>query len=211
MIDIPDLTPHLLAELGEELGGCDFTHESQTRFLGCRTSCDVQAVPGNGKTTLLAAKLALLSRTWRSRTQGVCVISHTNAARHEVERNLLLASDSFGVPQLPALHRHRDELHESVPRVTVSARPRVERPAYRRRRIRGYGVETLPWQAALCPAHSRMRRGQCRNQVETWVRNLELASDFECAGDSPRGSSAGSGVARDSMARIPIAAAIWRN
>ena len=89
MIDIPDLTPHLLAELGEELGGCDFTHESQTRFLGCRTSCDVQAVPGNGKTTLLAAKLALLSRTWRSRTQGVCVISHTNAARHEVERNLL--------------------------------------------------------------------------------------------------------------------------
>ncbi len=60
MIDIPDLTMELLGELGKELGGCDFTHESQTTFLGLRTSCDVQAVPGNGKTTLLAAKLAIL-------------------------------------------------------------------------------------------------------------------------------------------------------
>ena len=49
----------------------------------------MQAVPGNGKTTLLAAKIALLSRNWTSRAQGVCVISHTNAARHEVEKELL--------------------------------------------------------------------------------------------------------------------------
>ena len=89
MIEIPELTPQLLAELGRELGGCDFTHESQISFLGLRSSCDVQAVPGNGKTTLLAAKLALLSRTWRSRSHGVCVISHTNSARHEIERALL--------------------------------------------------------------------------------------------------------------------------
>ncbi len=34
MIDIPDLTPELLAELGKELGGCDFTHPSQTNFWG---------------------------------------------------------------------------------------------------------------------------------------------------------------------------------
>ena len=34
----------------------------------------------------------------------------------------------------------------------------------------------------ILSAHSRMRSGQCKNQVETWVRNLELASDFECAG-----------------------------
>lgn len=85
MFEILPLTPELLAELGTELGGCDFTDPSQTDFLAKATPCDVQAAPGNGKTTLLAAKLALLSRNWLTRRRGVCVISHTNAARAEVE------------------------------------------------------------------------------------------------------------------------------
>jgi len=85
MFEILPLTPELLAELGDELGGCDFSDPSQTAFLTKVTPCDVQAAPGNGKTTLLAAKLALLSRNWSTRQQGVCVISHTNAARTEVE------------------------------------------------------------------------------------------------------------------------------
>jgi DNA helicase II / ATP-dependent DNA helicase PcrA len=88
MIAIPPLTPELLAELGREIGGCDFTGEDQRSFLSAATSCDVQAAPGNGKTTLLVAKLALLSRSWTSRAEGVCVISHTNAARLEVENKL---------------------------------------------------------------------------------------------------------------------------
>ena len=48
----------------------------------------VTAPPGFGKTTLLAAKLALLSRDWAPRSQGVCIISHTNAARTEVEDHI---------------------------------------------------------------------------------------------------------------------------
>jgi DNA helicase-2/ATP-dependent DNA helicase PcrA len=85
MFEILPLTPHLLAQLGEELGGCDFTDPSQMDFLAKATTCDVQAAPGNGKTTLLGAKLALLSRNWSTRRRGVCVVSHTNAARTEVE------------------------------------------------------------------------------------------------------------------------------
>src|SRR5690606_8275462 len=85
MFEILPLTPELLAELGDELGGCDFTDPSQVDFLANAAPCDVQAAPGNGKTTLLAAKLALLSRNWTTRRRGVCVISHTNAARTEVE------------------------------------------------------------------------------------------------------------------------------
>ena len=88
MIAIPPLTPELLSELGLELGGCDFTGDDQRSFLAAATSCDVQAAPGNGKTTLLVAKLALLSRSWTSRAEGVCVISHTNAAKLEVESKL---------------------------------------------------------------------------------------------------------------------------
>ena len=43
---------------------------------------DVAACPGSGKTTLLVAKLAILAEKWQHRTRGICVLSHTNAARH---------------------------------------------------------------------------------------------------------------------------------
>jgi hypothetical protein len=49
---------------------------------------DVEACPGSGKTTLLVAKLAILARKWKSRRSGICVLSHTNAARREIERSL---------------------------------------------------------------------------------------------------------------------------
>lgn len=48
-------------------------------------SVDVTACPGSGKTTLLVAKLALLIRNWRHSTRGICVLSHTNVARREIE------------------------------------------------------------------------------------------------------------------------------
>lgn len=49
---------------------------------------DVAACPGSGKTTLLVAKLAILANKWTHRTRGICVLSHTNAARHEIEARL---------------------------------------------------------------------------------------------------------------------------
>ena len=51
-------------------------------------SIDVSACPGSGKTTLLVAKLAILANKWRYRTKGICVLSHTNAARDEIEKRL---------------------------------------------------------------------------------------------------------------------------
>lgn len=47
-------------------------------------TCDIEACPGSGKTTLLVAKLAILANRWTSRRQGICVLSHTNAARKEI-------------------------------------------------------------------------------------------------------------------------------
>ena len=45
---------------------------------------DVQACPGSGKTTLVAAKLMLLAQKWASTHQGICVLSHTNVAKDEI-------------------------------------------------------------------------------------------------------------------------------
>lgn len=52
------------------------------------SSCDVQAGPGSGKTTILTAKLAILASKWPYRDRGVCVLSHTNVARREIEQKL---------------------------------------------------------------------------------------------------------------------------
>lgn len=51
-------------------------------------SVDIQAFPGSGKTTLLVAKLAILARKWQNANSGICVLSHTNVAREEIENRL---------------------------------------------------------------------------------------------------------------------------
>ncbi|PAL02373.1 hypothetical protein B8W91_12460 [Lactococcus lactis] len=51
-------------------------------------SIDIQAFPGSGKTTILVAKLAILAKKWTSTTSGICVLSHTNVAREEIEKRL---------------------------------------------------------------------------------------------------------------------------
>jgi DNA helicase-2/ATP-dependent DNA helicase PcrA len=57
-------------------------------FLTTMDSVDVTACPGSGKTTIVVAKLAILARRWKSRTRGICVLSHTNVARREIEERL---------------------------------------------------------------------------------------------------------------------------
>lgn len=68
-------------------GGPD-GRDPRLAVLKAADALDVEACPGSGKTTLLVAKLALLARRWTQRQQGVCVLSHTNAARREIEGRL---------------------------------------------------------------------------------------------------------------------------
>jgi hypothetical protein len=56
--------------------------------LKCKKPIDIASCPGSGKTTLLVAKLAILAPNWPHRTRGICVLSHTNVARHEIETRL---------------------------------------------------------------------------------------------------------------------------
>lgn len=183
MIAIPPLTPKLLDELGEELGGCDFTGENQQAFLSATESCDVQAAPGNGKTTLLVAKLALLSRSWASRAQGVCVISHTNAAREEVEKKLFkhpagaafLSYPHFigtvtafidryiALPYLRGLCWSVQRIDDEVFAAVAGARWR-SKPALQN--------------------YARIRNGANRHALEGFVSALELSPQFECNNDA---------------------------
>lgn len=62
--------------------------EPRKNYLKSLTTLDVSACPGSGKTTLLVAKLAIIARKWKHPTRGLCVLSHTNVAREEIERRL---------------------------------------------------------------------------------------------------------------------------
>ena len=83
-----EITERDIAEAEGALG-VTFDDEGRREGISCTGTRDIQACPGSGKTTLLVAKLAILARKWTWRDRGICVLSHTNAARHEVEERLL--------------------------------------------------------------------------------------------------------------------------
>lgn len=64
--------------------GLVFDDEDRISILEAMQTIDVQACPGSGKTTLIAAKLILLAKKWPLQYQGVCVLSHTNVAKDEI-------------------------------------------------------------------------------------------------------------------------------
>ncbi len=71
----------------ERFAGLTFDSK-RAKILRSLDTIDVQACPGSGKTTLIAAKLILLSQKWPHRHSGVCVLSHTNVAKNEIIKKL---------------------------------------------------------------------------------------------------------------------------
>ena len=74
-------------EAAEKLLGFQFD-TPRRGFLKRMDALDVQSCAGSGKTTLLVAKLDILARKWPSRSQGICVLSHTNVAKDEIQKRL---------------------------------------------------------------------------------------------------------------------------
>lgn len=74
-----------LATLAKDLNFDDVERRSAMLANGSR---DFNAVPGSGKTSLLAAKLLLLAKKWPHARRGICVLSHTNVARDEIAQRL---------------------------------------------------------------------------------------------------------------------------
>jgi hypothetical protein len=63
-------------------------NDARKLVIQSNSNMDVAACPGSGKTTVLIAKLAILAKKWKHRTRGICVLSHTNAAREIIEQRL---------------------------------------------------------------------------------------------------------------------------
>jgi len=82
------LTPKDLAALSQLFPHLSFTRQEQIDALLHNATADFQAAPGSGKTTLLGAKLALMAARWPHKHRGICILTHTNVAREEIERCL---------------------------------------------------------------------------------------------------------------------------
>lgn len=84
---IPEITDEDI-EWVQLLLGLDPFDRSRRDFLKRLSTVDLSACPGSGKTTLIVAKLAILAKKWPHRIKGICVLSHTNAARQQIEHRL---------------------------------------------------------------------------------------------------------------------------
>lgn len=68
--------------------GIHFNAE-QKQVINCFSKQNIQACPGSGKTTTLAAKLLLLRSKLSNKTQGgVCILTHTNVAVETIKERL---------------------------------------------------------------------------------------------------------------------------
>jgi DNA helicase-2/ATP-dependent DNA helicase PcrA len=85
---IPKLSLEDLGSLQKNFPSLDFTDAQRKAVLLEHGSRDIQAAPGSGKTTILAAKLLLLGGKWTHPGRGICVLSHTNVARDEISKRL---------------------------------------------------------------------------------------------------------------------------
>lgn len=64
-------------------------NEGQKKVIRFWDSVDIQACPGSGKTTTLAAKLIILiNKLPQDYQQGICIITHTNIAVKEIKEKL---------------------------------------------------------------------------------------------------------------------------
>ncbi|MBF4988304.1 MULTISPECIES: UvrD-helicase domain-containing protein [unclassified Methylophilus] len=92
-MSVIDLNTADLLWLKEVSPDLDFSDTERQEAILETTSRDFNAVPGSGKTSLLAAKLLLIARKWNQQKKGLCVLSHTNVAREEITRRLKLNAD----------------------------------------------------------------------------------------------------------------------
>ncbi|BDN94599.1 hypothetical protein KAM479_40560 [Aeromonas caviae] len=87
-MSIVSLNSEDLAELANIARDLNFDDQERRNALLESGSRDFNAVPGSGKTSLLAAKLMLLAKKWPHTRRGICILSHTNVARDEIARRL---------------------------------------------------------------------------------------------------------------------------
>jgi hypothetical protein len=100
-VSAASLGPADLADLTILVKDLNFDDVERRSALLENGSRDFNAVPGSGKTSLLAAKLLLLAKKWPHARRGICVLSHTNVARDEIAQRLARSAEGAQLLSYP--------------------------------------------------------------------------------------------------------------
>ena len=92
----------LIAEhnAGQKETSVHWNFDEQRRHV-LKTWQDVQACPGSGKTTLVAAKLLILAKKWEDSHRGICVLTHTNVAKDEILEKVQIHPSGHNLTSYP--------------------------------------------------------------------------------------------------------------
>ncbi|QKS61405.1 UvrD-helicase domain-containing protein [Cupriavidus gilardii] len=95
------LQPQDLVDLAALAKDLNLDDRERRAALLENNSRDFNAVPGSGKTSLLAVKLLLLAKKWPYARRGLCILSHTNVARDEIARRLAQTTEGAQLLNYP--------------------------------------------------------------------------------------------------------------
>jgi superfamily I DNA/RNA helicase len=173
-----------LLRLGEDgFHGKDGSDPRQ-KVLKTSGTIEVAACPGSGKTTLLVAKLAILAKKWPHRTRGICVLSHTNAARREIEK--LVGNEAAG-QRLLAYPHFIGTIHAFVDHFLTlpllrsfgykSTQFSTEIAGQQLWALSGYGAQLPPYLYRKIPDKDRRKAAVCHAHYVGEKRDLRLEAE----------------------------------
>lgn len=167
---MPNLLDNLISQqdIAELAAAENLTLEDEIRIgvLKANKSIDVQACPGSGKTTLIAAKLILLAKKWSFEDRGICVLSHTNVAKDEIIRRLEESKSNDAVKLLNYPH-FIGTIQEFVGKYV----------AFPYLRSKGYNINLVDTESCVKLIHSRISN-RTRAYVERRSQYSNVLYDF---------------------------------
>lgn len=107
---------------------CHFDDERKT-FIRNLETCDLQAVPGSGKTTTLLAKRLILEKYLPfDDGTGILVLSHTNSAIDEIKNNIAkICPRLFAYPNFVGTIQSFVDNHMAIPFYTCKMKKKIYR------------------------------------------------------------------------------------
>jgi DNA helicase-2/ATP-dependent DNA helicase PcrA len=206
---LPDVTEDDVREI-EGILAVSFD-QPRREVLQSNQSFDTLACPGSGKTTLLVAKLAIMARKWPHAHRGICVLSHTNVARQEIEQKL--AGTTAGERLLSYPH-YVGTIHGFVN--TFLALPLLRSEGRKIKFIDDdacgrFCYRLLQTDQSFSKARAFLKR---RNSLDKTIRSLRYVGknlDLESAGgELPCGPSTTSFACLLSIKNAAASAGLWR-
>ena len=161
-------------------GKPDF-EEDKLAVIRCNESRDIKACPGSGKTTVLLAKLSILSnRMPFADGSGICVLTHTNVAIDEIKARFGGKADVlFSYPNYCGTIQSFVDTFLTIPWFnSYSSHPLVTVDDDRANVIIGKTFKSTSWEAQKALNHLFRENDSYKKACEEKIQGVNLQPKF---------------------------------